>query len=127
MKKRELAETVPEKVGDPITVVVNEGRLNSTPYLCARVWLPLDKPLVRAVRITLKERMKYLVQYEKLPRFCFHCGCMGHEVVECGDGVHSKEALLETESLPSANCFAECQRSGTRQRPSLPSTALGKE
>ena len=29
--------------------------------------------------------------------------------------------------MPSANCFADCQKSGTRQRPSLPSAALGKE
>jgi hypothetical protein len=89
MKKRELAEKVAKKVGDIITVVVNEGKINSTPYLRARVWLDLDKLLVRVVPITLKERMKYLVQYEKLPSFCFFCGCMDHEVTECGDGVHS--------------------------------------
>ena len=34
--------------------------------------------------------------------------------------------LLETETLPSAKFFAECQISDTRQRPSLPSAALGK-
>jgi hypothetical protein len=90
MKKRELAEKVAKKVGDIIHVVVNEGRVNSTLYLRARVWLDVNKPLVRVVPITLKERMKYLVQYEKLPSFCFFCGCMGHEVIECGDGVHTK-------------------------------------
>ena len=36
-------------------------------------------------------------------------------------------SLLETETLPSAKFFAECQKSGTRQRPSMPSAALGKE
>jgi hypothetical protein len=51
----------------------------------------LSKPLVRVVPITLKERMIYLVQYEKIPGFCFHCGMMGHEVTECGDGVHSRD------------------------------------
>ena len=61
MKKRELAEKVAKKVGDPITIVVNEGRINSMPYLRARVWLDLKKPLVHVVPITLKERMKYLV------------------------------------------------------------------
>jgi hypothetical protein len=77
MKKRKLAEKVAKKVGDIINVVVNEGKINSTPYLRARVWLELDKPLVRVVLITLKERMKYLVQYEKFPSFCFFCGFMG--------------------------------------------------
>jgi hypothetical protein len=90
MKKRELAEKVAKKVGDIIHVVVNEGRVNSMLYLRARVWLDVNKPLVRVVPITLKERMKYLVQYEKLPSFCFFCGCMGHEATECGDGVHTK-------------------------------------
>lgn len=36
--------------------------------------------------------MKYLVQYEKLPNFCFYCGCIGHEVAECGDGVQAKDS-----------------------------------
>ena len=35
-----------------------------------------------------------------------------------------KVALPETETLPSAKFFAECQKSGTRQ---LPSAALGKD
>jgi hypothetical protein len=92
MKKRELAEKVAKKVGDPIVVVVTKGRIKPTPYLCARVLPDLKKPLVRVVLTTLKESMKYLVQYEKLPSFCFFCGCMGHEVTECGDGVHPKES-----------------------------------
>lgn len=94
MKKRELVEEVAKKVGDIIHVVVNKGRINSTLYLRARVWLDANKPLVRVVPITLKEKVKYLVQYEKLPSFCFFCGCMGHEVTECGDDVH-----------PKASCF----------------------
>jgi hypothetical protein len=92
MKKKELAEKVAKKVGDLITVVVTDGKINSTLFLRIRVWLDLKKPLVRVVPIMLKERMKYLVQYEKLPSFCFYCGCLGHEVSECGDGVHPKES-----------------------------------
>ena len=61
MKKKELAEKVANKVGQLITEVVNEGRINPTPYLQTRVWLCLDKPLVRVVPITLKERLVYLV------------------------------------------------------------------
>jgi hypothetical protein len=34
--------------------------------------------------------------------------------------------LLETRPLPSVQGFAECKISGTRQRASLPSAALGK-
>ena len=53
--------------------------------------MDLGKPLVRFVPITLKEKCKYPVLYEKLPNFCFFCGLIGHEVMECGDGVHNKE------------------------------------
>ena len=35
-------------------------------------------------------------------------------------------SLQETRSLPSARRFAECRNTGTRQRGSLPSAALGK-
>lgn len=92
MRKKELAEKVAAKVGKPpITVVVNEGKINSTPYLRARVFLDLNKPLVRVIPITLVERSKYLVQYEKLPSFCYHCGLIGHELTECGDGTHKPE------------------------------------
>ena len=36
MKKRELVDKVAKKVGDPITLVVNESRINPTSYLRAR-------------------------------------------------------------------------------------------
>lgn len=89
MKKKELAEKVARKVGcPPITVIVDEGRINPSSYLRARVFMDLDKPLVRVVPITIKESRRYLVQYEKLPIFCYVCGVMGHEMTECGDGVH---------------------------------------
>jgi hypothetical protein len=56
MKKKDLAERVAKKVGEPITVVVNEGRINPTLYLRARVWVELRKPLVHMVPVTLKEK-----------------------------------------------------------------------
>lgn len=87
--KKELAEKVAAKVGGPpFTVQVNEGVINPGKTLRARVYLDVEKPLVRFVPITLKERKKYKVYYEKLPDFCYYCGLMGHLVEECGDGIH---------------------------------------
>ena len=88
-RKRELAEKVAKKVGEPpFTMVVNEGRINPSSHLRVRVFVNVQKPLVRFVSITLKETKRYPVTYEKLPDFCFFCGCMGHVVEECGDGIH---------------------------------------
>ena len=87
--KKELAEKVAKKVGEPpFTVMVNEGKINPSSYLRVCVFVNVTKPLVRFVPITLKERKKYPVYYEKMPDFCFFCGCMGHVVEECGDGIH---------------------------------------
>lgn len=89
MRKKELAEKVARKVGEPpITMAVNEGFINTSKYLRARVFLDVGVPLVRFVPITLRERKKYPVYYEKLPDFCNYCGLMGHVVDERGDGVH---------------------------------------
>lgn len=88
-RKKELAEKVAKKIGEPsFTVIVNEGKINPSSHLRVRLFVNVNKPLVRFVPITLKERKKYQVSYEKLPNFCFFCGCMGHVVEECGDGIH---------------------------------------
>jgi hypothetical protein len=89
MKKIDLAEKVARKVDNPpITMIVDEGRINHSSYLRAWVFLELDKPLIRVVPITTKESRRYLAQYEKLLTICFVCGIMGRRMTECGDGVH---------------------------------------
>ena len=50
---------------------------------------------------------------------------LGKELSE--KNLTANRSLLEIETLPSAKFFAECQKSSTRQRPSLPSAALAKE
>ncbi|KAF7100489.1 hypothetical protein CFC21_102001 [Triticum aestivum] len=92
MQKSSLAEKIAKKVGgNPIKVFVSEGRLNPAKYLRARVFVNLETPLVRFVPLTLKESKRYPVEYEKLPKFYHFCGLIGHEVTECGDGVHNPE------------------------------------
>ncbi|KAI4997626.1 hypothetical protein ZWY2020_052968 [Hordeum vulgare] len=88
-RKKELAEKVVKKVGEPpFTVIVNEGKINPSNHLRVKVFVNVNKSLVRFVPITLKERKRCPVSYEKLPDFCFFCGCMGHVVEECGYGIH---------------------------------------
>jgi hypothetical protein len=110
LMKKELAKKVVKKVSNPITMVVNDGKINPTSYLRTRVWLDLNKPLVCVVTITLKERMQYLVQYEKLPGFCFHCGHMRHEVTECGDVLHRMENCEWGNGSESPFCWRWVER-----------------
>ena len=54
-RKKELAEKVAKKVGEPpFTVMVNEGRINPSNFLRVRVFVNVSVPLVRFVHITLK-------------------------------------------------------------------------
>ena len=92
MKKKEIAEKIAAKVGNPpFNVIVNEGKINPRKYLRAWVFVKLDTPLVRFVPLTLKERKKYPVEYEKLPEFCNFCGLIGYTVLECGDGIYTRK------------------------------------
>ena len=62
MKRKDLAEKVAQKVGEPpIVVAVTDGMINPSTYLRARVFVDIRKPLVRVVPITLKEKRKFLV------------------------------------------------------------------
>ena len=71
-RRRELAEKVAAKVGDPpFTVVVNEGRINPASTLRTRVFVDVNEPLVRFVPIKLKEHKKFSVFYSKNVEECF--------------------------------------------------------
>jgi hypothetical protein len=60
----------------------------------ARVKLNSTSPLIRFVPLTLEgqERMFLEVKYEKLPKYCEHCGYMGHVYLECGTREHAEDA-----------------------------------
>lgn len=60
-----------------------------------RVQLVTTKPLSRFVTLSPEglESMILQVKFEKLPRFCAHCGLMGHTHLECGEGVYSEDEL----------------------------------
>ena len=53
-RKKELAEKVAKKVGEPpFMVMVNEGKINPSSYLRVRVFVNVNKPMVRFVSIPL--------------------------------------------------------------------------
>lgn len=55
----------------------------------ARVQLLASRPLVWVIMLAPEGQVKY----EKLPRFCAHCGLMGHVHLECGTGEYSDKEL----------------------------------
>jgi hypothetical protein len=85
----------------------------------ARVNLLATRPLVRVVTLSPDGQDKIVLQvkYEKLPRFCAHCGIMGHVHLECGAGEYSEEELQFGAWMVAE---AETWRPGTPWFQSLP-------
>ncbi|KAL5781653.1 hypothetical protein ACOSP7_006682 [Xanthoceras sorbifolium] len=64
-------------------------------FMRGRVNIDINKTLKRALRVSLDgETLTILLQYERLPSFCTHCGCLGHVVGTC-------PATKEGEMLPA--------------------------
>jgi hypothetical protein len=92
-RKKEVIEQLAQRVGkflasDGVAVQTRTGVFHRV-----RVKLDSLKPLTRFVPLTLEgsERMFLQVQYEKLPKYCEHCGLMGHTYLECGTGEHGED------------------------------------
>jgi hypothetical protein len=83
------------RVGGPITVEMRAAVLNRGDFFRARVELEAGRPLVRFVTLTPEgcESLLIPVKYEKIARFCAHCGLMGHDHLECGSGEFLEEEL----------------------------------
>jgi hypothetical protein len=95
-------------------------------YVRVRVLIELDAPLKRAVSLNIEGegRKRLYVKYEKVPYFCKHCGLIGHNHEECGDGVWGAKDLqygdfmlaVRRENLPAM----EPRSFGSRGRGSWP-------
>ena len=51
-----------------------------------RISVDITKPLKKILFIKTEEKKKKIsvaVEYEKLPDFCYCCGCLGHLYKEC--------------------------------------------
>ncbi|KAE8769561.1 hypothetical protein D1007_58861 [Hordeum vulgare] len=79
-------EGIAKLVGKVIRVDVDAKGFAFGEALRARVWINVNEPLMRWVRLEsakTKEVVFYDIQYEALPYFCFSCGCMGQADLYC--------------------------------------------
>ncbi|MBA0700469.1 hypothetical protein Goari_020591 [Gossypium aridum] len=54
-------------------------------YMCIRIIIDIHKPLRRVVHYVDKEGVELVcaIWYERLPRFCYICGLIGHTTQKC--------------------------------------------
>jgi hypothetical protein len=83
------------RVGEVVKVELKAISFGNGEFHRARVLLEADTPLMRIVSLSPEGCAKLFMQvvFEKLPKFCDHCGLMGHVVLECGTGEFSDEQL----------------------------------
>ncbi|KAL5819660.1 hypothetical protein ACOSQ4_023502 [Xanthoceras sorbifolium] len=83
------------------TVIEIDGGQNGDcvgKFLRVQVLIDVTKPLKRGLRFEVGdgEMCSALLCYERLPNFCFFCGCMGHLLRECQS---NNKGLLDHSSL----------------------------
>ena len=94
-RAKAILEQMVEPIGDKVQVEMRAYATHEGDFFRARVMLEATKHLVCCVTLMLEGRdaVVLLIKYEKLPRFCSHCGLMGHVHLECGTREFSEEDL----------------------------------
>jgi hypothetical protein len=82
-----------QRIGKVKSVEMSHQRWFEGDYVRVRASIEVAKPLIRFVPLNLGGRDRKLlhVKYEKIGYFCDVCGIMGHDMEECGDGMHNEE------------------------------------
>lgn len=90
-----IVKQLAAKVGEVQEIEMRAIASRTGDFHRVRVKLLATKPLVRVVTLAPEGQAKMLLQvkYEKLPRFCAHCGLMGHVHMECGAGEYAEKDL----------------------------------
>jgi hypothetical protein len=81
---KEIGQKIGSSVGPVEEVDVSEGEAGWGEYLRVRVTVDVTKPLARGRMLHLKGQSLWIdFKYERLPRFCFHCGVIRHGKEGC--------------------------------------------
>ncbi|PPD67275.1 hypothetical protein GOBAR_DD35844 [Gossypium barbadense] len=91
---RDMALEVGNAIGEVLAIDWRDGDGGWTEYMRIRINIDINKPLRRVVHYIDHEGEEFVfaIRYEKLPRFCYICGLIGHTTQKC------KEQMINNES-----------------------------
>jgi hypothetical protein len=94
-RKTNVLDDLARKIGKTKEVQMNPKLYFEGNYVRLRVLIDVGKPLMRFVSLMIEGegRKRLPVKYEKIPFFCKHCGLLGHDHEECGDGAWEAKDL----------------------------------
>jgi hypothetical protein len=94
-RKVHVVDDLARRIGKTKEVQMSPKLFYDGNYVRIRVLVEVSNPLIRVVSLNVEGegKKRLLVKYEKIPFFCKHCGMMGHNHEECGDGVWTNKEL----------------------------------
>lgn len=93
-RKEPIVDQLARRIGIVRSVELNPTRYFEGNYVRVRASIDVSKPLIRWTPLNLAgERIFLGVKYEKIGYFCEVCGLLGHDMEECGHGVHPPENI----------------------------------
>ncbi|KAM0909026.1 hypothetical protein ACQ4PT_015085 [Festuca glaucescens] len=94
-RKTDIIDQLARRIGQVKSVEIQHPRWFEGDYIRVRAIIDVNDPLIRWTPLNVAGTGRTLlhVKYEKIGYFCDVCGVMGHDLEECGDGVHKPENL----------------------------------
>ncbi|XP_016727842.1 uncharacterized protein [Gossypium hirsutum] len=90
---RDMAMEVGSAIGEVLAIDWRDRDGGWTEYMRIRINIDINKPLQRVVYFTNHGGEEFVcsIRYEKLPRFCYICGLIGHTTQKCKAQKNSNE------------------------------------
>ncbi|MFQ6619423.1 hypothetical protein Gotur_001338 [Gossypium turneri] len=91
---RDMALEVGTAIGEVLAIDWRDRDGGWTEYMRIRINIDINKPLRRVVHFTNHGGEEFVcsIRYEKLPRFCYICGLIGHTTQKCKEQKNSNES-----------------------------------
>jgi hypothetical protein len=95
-RKISIVDDLARKIGKTKEVQMSPKLMFEGNYVRLRILIDVEKPLPRFVFLNIEGegRKMLFVKYEKLSYFCRHCGLIGRDHEECGDGDWEEKDLV---------------------------------
>ncbi|KAK6119836.1 hypothetical protein DH2020_046431 [Rehmannia glutinosa] len=108
---KKVIESIGGKVGKLVEVDEGDGGNYWGKFARIRVTLEMDKPLKKCISVKVEDAEEILVilVYERLPDFCYACGCIGHVVKDC-----TREGV-DKDDLTFGPCLKAASYSGSKK------------